>query len=159
MAQLSPDRYYTQIESGAAGLADLLHSHGADLHIPTCPEWNLRQLVTHVGRAHRWAAQIVATRAVEVIPFRAVPDGALPAEPAERAQWLRAGAALLTGAARDAGDEVVWSFVGDVQPASGPAGWRPRPWSTWPMRGWPPARIRPWTRTWRRTPSMNGSAS
>jgi uncharacterized protein (TIGR03083 family) len=114
MAQLSPDRYYTQIESGAAGLADLLLSHGADLHIPTCPEWSLRQLVTHVGRAHRWAAQIVATRAAEGIPFRAVPDGALPAEPSERAQWLRAGAALLTGAAREAGDEVVWSFAGDV---------------------------------------------
>jgi uncharacterized protein (TIGR03083 family) len=114
MAQLSPDRYYTQIESGAAGLADLLHSHGADLHIPTCPEWSLRQLVTHVGRAHRWAAQIVATRAAEVIPFRAVPDGALPADPSQRARWLHAGAALLVDAARGAGDEVVWSFVGDV---------------------------------------------
>lgn len=114
MAQLSPDRYYTQIESGAAGLADLLHSHGADLHIPTCPEWNLRQLVTHVGRAHRWAAQIVATRAAEMIPFRAVPDGALPAGLPERVQWLRGGAGLLVDAARDAGDEVVWSFVGDV---------------------------------------------
>lgn len=114
MAQLSPDRYYAQIESGADGLADLLHSGGADLHIPTCPEWSLRQLVTHVGRAHRWAAQIVATRASEVIPFRAVQDGALPAELPEREQWLRSGATLLVDAARDARDEVVWSFFGPL---------------------------------------------
>ena len=76
MAQLSPDRHYKQIESGADGLADLLHSRGADLHIPTCPEWSLRQLVTHVGRAHRWAAQIVATRATGAIPFRGAGRGA-----------------------------------------------------------------------------------
>ena len=53
MMQLSPDRHYEQIESGAARLADLLTASGPDLRIPTCPEWNLRQLATHVGRAHR----------------------------------------------------------------------------------------------------------
>ena len=114
MTQLSPDRHYRQIESGAAALAALLDAHGPDLRIPTCPEWTLRQLATHVGRAHRWAAQIVATRAAEVIPFRSVPDGAMPAEPPQRARWQRAGAELLTGACQSAGDELVWSFVGPV---------------------------------------------
>lgn len=117
MAPLSAGMYYAQIETGAAALADLLDSRGPDLHIPTCPDWNLRQLVTHVGRAHRWAAQIAATRSAEFIPFRTVPDGALPAEPAARGRWLRAGAMLLVKAVQEAGDDHVWSFTGEV-PAS-----------------------------------------
>jgi uncharacterized protein (TIGR03083 family) len=114
MTQLSPDRHFEQIESGAAELADLLTMHGDELHIPTCPEWNLRQLATHVGRAHRWAAEIVRTKATEPLSFRSVPDGALPAGASERGPWLAAGARLLTDSVREAGDGVVWSFVGPV---------------------------------------------
>ena len=62
--------YLAQLEAGAAGLADLLNSNSADLHIPTCPDWNLRQLVTHVGRAHRWAATIVTGRTAAPIAFK-----------------------------------------------------------------------------------------
>ena len=31
---------------------------GADLTapVPTCPEWTVRDLVTHVGSGHRWSA-------------------------------------------------------------------------------------------------------
>lgn len=113
---LSTDAYYAQIETGAAALAGLLNSNGPDLHIPTCPDWTLRQLATHVGRAHRWAAEIVRTRAAEPVPFREVPDGALPADPAQREPWLRAGARLLTESVQAAGAEPVWSFVGTVPP-------------------------------------------
>jgi uncharacterized protein (TIGR03083 family) len=113
---LTADRYYAQIETGASALADVLDASSPDLHIPTCPDWTLRQLVTHVGRAHRWAAEIVRTRAPEPIPFRAVPDGALPADPTQRGPWLRAGARLLVDSVRAAGDERVWAFSG-----SGPA--------------------------------------
>jgi uncharacterized protein (TIGR03083 family) len=112
---LSADSYYAQIEGGAAALADLLDSTSPDLHIPTCPDWTLRQLATHLGRAHRWAAEIVRTRAAEPIPFREVPDGALPADSALRGPWLRAGARLLTESVRAAGDEPVWTFFGPAQ--------------------------------------------
>jgi uncharacterized protein (TIGR03083 family) len=112
--QLSTDAYCAQIETGAAGLADLLNSYSPDLHIPTCPDWRLRQLATHVGRAHRWAAEIVRTRAAEPIPFREVPDGALPADPPQRGPWLRAGARLLIESVQSADGEPVWSFLGTV---------------------------------------------
>jgi uncharacterized protein (TIGR03083 family) len=112
--QLSADAYFAQIETGAAGLADLLESNGPDLHIPTCPDWTLRQLATHVGRAHRWAAEIVRTRAAEPISFREVPDGALPAETSRRGPWLRAGARLLAESVQSADGEPVWSFLGTV---------------------------------------------
>jgi uncharacterized protein (TIGR03083 family) len=112
MPQLSPDRYVGEIEAGTAGLAEILAEHDQSLPIPTCPEWTLRQLVTHVGRAHRWAAEITRTRSDAFIPFRAVPDGKLPDDPAEQPAWLRAGAARVIDAVRDAGSDLVWSFTG-----------------------------------------------
>jgi uncharacterized protein (TIGR03083 family) len=117
MPQLSPDRYFAEIEASTAGLAEILAAHDQSLPIPTCPEWTLRQLVTHVGRAHRWAAEITRTRSDSFIPFRAVPDGKLPADSAEQQVWLRAGAARIVDAVREADGEIVWSFAGPA-PAS-----------------------------------------
>jgi len=92
---------------------------GADLTrpVPTCPDWTLRQLATHVGRAHRWAAEITSTRSAEFIPFRQVPDGRLPDDPATHAPWLRAGAARIVEAVRAAGSDPVWTLDG-LRPAS-----------------------------------------
>jgi uncharacterized protein (TIGR03083 family) len=113
---LTADSYDAQLNEGAAAFADLLESNSPDLRIPTCPEWTLRQLATHVGRAHRWAAEIVRTRAAEPPPFREVPDGALPADPAQRGPWMRAGARLLTESVQAAGDAQVWAFFGSASP-------------------------------------------
>ena len=114
---IAVERWYAEIEASTETLAGLVH--GADLtrQVPTCPEWTLRQLATHVGRAHRWAAQIVSTRSAEFIPFRQVPDGRIPDDPALHAPWLRAGAELLIESAREAGGDPVWTFDGP-QPAS-----------------------------------------
>jgi uncharacterized protein (TIGR03083 family) len=112
MSQLSADRYVAEIEADTAGLAEILADYDQSLPIPTCPEWTLRQLVTHVGRAHRWAAEITRTRSDAFIPFREVPDGKLPNDRAEQRAWLRAGAARIVDAVREAGSDVVWSFTG-----------------------------------------------
>jgi uncharacterized protein (TIGR03083 family) len=117
MPPLTADRYAAEIQASTAGLAEILAEHDQGLPIPTCPEWTLRQLVTHVGRAHRWAAEITRTRSDEFIPFRAVPDGKLPDDPAEQPAWLRAGAARIADAVLAAGSAIVWSFTGPV-PAS-----------------------------------------
>ena len=85
--------------------------------MPTCPDWTLRQLATHVGRVHRWAAEIVGSRAAERIPFDAAPDGRYPAATAERAAWLNAGADRVIAAITAAGDQPVWAF-GRLAPAS-----------------------------------------
>jgi uncharacterized protein (TIGR03083 family) len=117
MPQLTADRYAAEIEASTAGLAEILAEHDQSLPIPTCPEWTLRQLVTHVGRAHRWAAEITRTRSEVFIPFREVPDGKLPDDRAEQRAWLHAGAARIVDAVREAGSDLVWSFTGPV-PAS-----------------------------------------
>ena len=112
MPQLNADQYVAEIEASTAGLAEILAEYDQSLPIPTCPEWTLRQLVTHVGRAHRWAAEITRTRSDAFIPFREVPDGKLPDDHAEQRAWLRAGAARVVNAVREAGSDLVWSFTG-----------------------------------------------
>ena len=114
MPQLNADRYVAEIEASTAGLAEILAEYDQSLPIPTCPEWTLRQLVTHVGRAHRWAAEITRTRSDAFIPFREVPDGELPDDRAEQRAWLHAGAARIVDAVREAGSDLVWSFTGPV---------------------------------------------
>jgi uncharacterized protein (TIGR03083 family) len=115
MPQLSADRYVAEIEASTAGLAEILAEHDQSLPIPTCPEWTLRQLVTHVGRTHRWAAEITRTRSDAFIPFRQVPDGKLPDDHAEQLAWLRAGAALVVDAVREADSDLVWTFRGPAR--------------------------------------------
>jgi uncharacterized protein (TIGR03083 family) len=70
----------------------------------------------HIGRAHRWAAQICATRSREFIAFRSVPDGRLPDDPADQAAWLTAGARRAVEAIDGAGPDPVWSFRELVPP-------------------------------------------
>ena len=38
--------------------------------VPTCPGWTVTRLVRHTGIVHRWATQIVATRAAARIEQR-----------------------------------------------------------------------------------------
>jgi len=114
MPQLNADGYFAEIEASTAGLAEILAEQDQSLAIPTCPEWTLRQLLTHVGRAHRWAAEICRTRSSTFIPFREVPDGKFPEDHGEQLAWLRGGAARVVDAVREADGDIVWSFIGPV---------------------------------------------
>jgi uncharacterized protein (TIGR03083 family) len=87
-----------------------------DQEVPTCPGWTFRQLATHLGRGHRWAAQIVATRATVPVPMREVADGKLPEDPARHALWLNAGADQVIEAVAAAGGDLVWTMNG-MRPA------------------------------------------
>jgi len=116
MSAISEDRLSAEVIGSTSIMAGLID--GADLTrpVPTCPAWTLRQLTTHVGRAHRWATAIVAMRSDHPIPFRDAPDGKLPEDPRQHADWLRGGAAGLVEAVRDARDAPVWTHQG-VGPA------------------------------------------
>ncbi|MFI5067457.1 MAG: maleylpyruvate isomerase family mycothiol-dependent enzyme [Streptosporangiales bacterium] len=116
MSPLTADRYHAEITGSTAALAALASQDDLARPVPTCPGWTLRQLITHVGRAQRWAAEIAATRSAEFIPFRSVPEGRLPDDPAQRPGWLRDGAALLIATVSEAGDATVWA-LGRKRPA------------------------------------------
>ena len=110
------DRFFTELRGCTAGLARIIDSD-LERPVPTCPGWTFRQLATHLGRGHRWAAQIVATRATTPIPMREVADGKLPQDPALHASWLNAGAGQVIEAVTAAGSDLVWTLAG-----LGPAG-------------------------------------
>jgi uncharacterized protein (TIGR03083 family) len=111
------EQYCAEIAASTAVLAGLAGRPDLSTPVPTCPDWTLRELTIHVGRAHRWAAEIVGTRSAEFVPFRSVPDGKFPGEPADREAWLLAGAGRVVDAVREAASDPVWTFSG-LQPAS-----------------------------------------
>jgi len=115
MGLLAHERYCDEIVRLTGELRAALQ--GADLGatVPTCPDWTLRELAEHVGRAHRWAGEIVRTRATEAVADEKVPDNS-PAgdDPAALDAWLAEGAAGTADALREAGpDAEVWSWSWD----------------------------------------------
>ncbi|KUM88434.1 MULTISPECIES: maleylpyruvate isomerase family mycothiol-dependent enzyme [Streptomyces] len=95
---------------------DLLARHvkGADtsVPVPTCPGWDLGRLLRHVGGDHRWAEDIVRTRATEPTDDDMVNDPAAYAHLHDSALggWLVEGASRLAGTLRAAGPDVpVWT--------------------------------------------------
>ena len=108
---ISTDLLLAEVTGSAGTLAGIAATADLTATVPTCPDWTLRQLITHVGRAHRWAAAIVATRAAEPIPFREVPDGRLPDDPAQQPAWVRDGAARLAEAVT-ASSGTMWTHLG-----------------------------------------------
>ncbi|WP_326697266.1 maleylpyruvate isomerase family mycothiol-dependent enzyme [Streptomyces sp. NBC_01754] len=113
MTLLSHTRYCDEIVSQTGLLGRIVE--GADLtaRVPSCPDWNLRDLAVHVGGAHRWVGEIVRRRSTEDLPQDQVPDTEGPEDddPAALAAWLTAGAEATVRAVRAAGpDTEVWTW-------------------------------------------------
>ncbi len=100
------DRDAALLEHNAL-LADAVLGADPDLPVAACPGWTVADLLTHVGRGDRWAAEVVRTGAP--LEFRAVPDGRPGADP--RA-WLAAGPRLLLDAVAADPGKPVWTFLG-----------------------------------------------
>src|ERR1700757_4746862 len=109
------DRFFTELRGCTAELARIIDGD-LERPVPTCPGWTFRQLATHVGRGHRWAAQIVSTRSAVPIPTREVADGKLPQDPAQHAPWLNSGAERVIEAVTAAGGGLVGA-TGGARPA------------------------------------------
>ncbi|MEU8787497.1 maleylpyruvate isomerase N-terminal domain-containing protein [Streptomyces sp. NPDC048637] len=125
MPSMSYARYCAEI----VAQTDLLRSRieGADLAtpVPTCPDWNLGQLLWHLGGAHRWAETIVRTRAAESVSDELVNDvsGATGKDLAALDTWLAQGAGRLADTLRASGPEAkVWT----VAPGGTPVFWARR---------------------------------
>jgi uncharacterized protein (TIGR03083 family) len=105
------DRFFTELRACTAELGRIIDGD-LDRPVPTCPGWTFKQLATHVGRGHRWAAQIVATRASAPASTRDVPNGRMPDDPSQHQAWLAESADLVADAVTAVGDEPVWTFTG-----------------------------------------------
>lgn len=78
-----------------------------ETRVPTCPEWQVRDLVGHIGQGPRWAAEILRS-GVPTPPQD--PRDAEPGPPAGWAEWMLAGIDELLAAV--AGATTVWTIVG-----------------------------------------------
>jgi uncharacterized protein (TIGR03083 family) len=104
--QAQLDGLRAQITGMAAELA------GKDLRTPvrSCPDWDLAGLIEHLGRVHRWVAEIARTRTTEYVNWKKL-DLGLPADPAGLADWLAAGADPLIAALSIDPATPLWSFA------------------------------------------------
>ncbi len=115
MTSLAFDRFCDEIVTQTGLLT--AHTEGADLTtaVPSCPGWNLGRLLRHVGGDHRWAEEIVRTRATGPLPSDLVDAPTYgPEHEAGLGQWLTEGAARLSATLRSAGpDTPVWTPAED----------------------------------------------
>ncbi|GAA2314361.1 hypothetical protein Scani_47580 [Streptomyces caniferus] len=89
-------------------LADAAEEAGPDARIPACPEWQMRDLVTHTGRVHRWAADFVTQGVQQPGPPPEAPDLADD----DLVAWLREGHHHLVLALHSAPQDLTaWTFL------------------------------------------------
>jgi uncharacterized protein (TIGR03083 family) len=87
-----------QLERDGVRLADAATDLSAA--VPPCPQWTVRDLVTHLGGVHRWAASIVRDR-VDHDPAPREEDLATPGS-RDAVDWFREGHAALLSVLRAA---------------------------------------------------------
>jgi uncharacterized protein (TIGR03083 family) len=115
MSPLSYHRYCAEIAVQTELLASVVQDADMTVPVPSCPDWNVGQLLRHLGGVHRWAAAIVSTRPTEPVQAQ-VPDYARYAseDPSVAVPWLAEGATRLVEALRAAGSGTpVWTPVPD----------------------------------------------
>jgi uncharacterized protein (TIGR03083 family) len=114
MSRLSYDRHCAEIITQTDLLRSCLVSADLTVPVPSCPGWNLGQLLRHLGGGHRWVEMIVRTRATQPPSddhFRDL-SGYTDEDPAVLDPWLAEGAAQLAGTLRAAGPEArMWTAV------------------------------------------------
>lgn len=96
------------IQEHGVALADAAERAGLEAPVPTCPEWQVRDLVAHQGQVHRWAGAFVSTSAADP---GSLPLADAPAD-AQLLEWFREGHAQLVDALNRApADLECWSFL------------------------------------------------
>ncbi|KUF14616.1 MULTISPECIES: maleylpyruvate isomerase family mycothiol-dependent enzyme [Streptomyces] len=89
-------------------LADAAQDAGADAAVPTCPDWQVRDLLRHTGTVHRWATRHVVDRHTAPRPAPEAPD----LDGAALLDWFREGHAGLVAALRAAPEDLeCWTFM------------------------------------------------
>jgi uncharacterized protein (TIGR03083 family) len=109
--------YVEQLRLDGERLAEVALTTDPAAPVLTCPDWQLRDLVRHVGGVHRWATGFVLGAGVQP------PDGDLERlvggwpEDADLVAWFRAGhRALVEALASAPADLETWTFLDAPSP-------------------------------------------
>ncbi|WP_406379217.1 maleylpyruvate isomerase family mycothiol-dependent enzyme [Streptomyces sp. NBC_01618] len=79
-------------------LAAAAEEAGTDAPVPTCPDWQVRDLLRHTGLVHRWATAFVVEGHTSFHPYGEEPDLDGP----QLLDWFREGHGLLVDALKTA---------------------------------------------------------
>lgn len=112
MSGLSFQRYCAEIVTQTDLLRSAIRGGDMTVPVPSCPGWNVGQLVRHLGGGQRWAATIVGTKATQPPSDDHFRDLAPYANESAAVldDWLAEGAAELSSALSAAGPEAeVWT--------------------------------------------------
>ena len=96
-ARMDFDAYGEAIGNGAAVIRDHAKRAGLDAAVITCPQWQVLDLVAHVGMVHRWVAGLLRSDQVDADAVLA--EGLASSDPL---QWLDDGMVGLLQALVDA---------------------------------------------------------
>ncbi|MFE4922012.1 maleylpyruvate isomerase family mycothiol-dependent enzyme [Streptomyces sp. NPDC056661] len=89
-------------------LAAAAEQAGPGASVPTCPGWQVRDLLRHTGMVHRWATAYVAEGHTSYHPDGGEPD----LDSGELLDWFREGHGLLVNALESASAELeCWTFL------------------------------------------------
>jgi uncharacterized protein (TIGR03083 family) len=108
MTPLSADDYRAAIRTQADQLVAAAERAPLDAPVPACPDWDVAELLGHVGRVYRWAAACVESNAM-------VSPRDLPGPPArdERVRWVRDGTTRILEVLDQPADHPAWTWAPD----------------------------------------------
>lgn len=108
--RLNYETYVEAVGAETRRLAGMVEGADLTVTVPTCPEWNLEELLRHLAEAHRWFATLVEQRSTRMLEVEVPAPESGAAYPA----WLVEGAEMMESAFRGADPETpVWSWSGD----------------------------------------------
>jgi uncharacterized protein (TIGR03083 family) len=106
-----PD-YCAAIRREGHALTAAARAAGVGATVPSCPEWQVADLLGHVGRLHRWVAAIVEAASED--PPEHHWSAAEPPAAGERIVWFDAGVDLVADTMSRADPaSVAWSWTDD----------------------------------------------
>ncbi len=100
--------YATILAAEGAAFADSAEGH-FDRPVPSCPEWNVADLVAHLGGVYAWARYAVAAGG-ERVNRRDVPTPPAPEHAADLLPWFRTRLGELLEALSGDADAPAWTF-------------------------------------------------
>ncbi|WHM39997.1 maleylpyruvate isomerase family mycothiol-dependent enzyme [Streptomyces sp. BPTC-684] len=94
-------------------LAEAAGAAGPDAPVPTCPDWQVRDLLRHTGTVHRWATAYITEGHTAFHPSGEEPD----LDGDELLDWFREGHRALVGALTGAPKDLeCWHFLPAASP-------------------------------------------
>ncbi|MEU8956424.1 maleylpyruvate isomerase family mycothiol-dependent enzyme [Streptomyces sp. NPDC048518] len=101
-------RHIQVVEREGELLARAAAEAGSDAKVPTCPDWQVRDLLQHTGMVHRWAAAFIRERRTAYRLGGELPD----LDGDALVEWFREGHAALVDTLRSAPPDVqCWAFL------------------------------------------------